>query len=340
MVLAKEYSNNENELSDYINMFLEKHGRNSEETFKMYKNTLEMMSERLFDTTLMGLSIDDIELLTFDVIEKYKSLLLESGNSNGTVNSRISTIKSFIKYLCSVKAINYNIAELDLVETLKDDSEITELIPEETVFQYATYFEEHESRKGAEKKWATLMLLETGNRAEEVLGATKNQFTKDGDDYIFKSKGKQRGKGNVDYFERIGSELYDAIMALNPDSEKVFSISYDMLNNAFTRANEHFGNKLIKYTPHSLKHLAVTLEYNYTGCILQAQRKGKHANIDTTRRYLRLSEKLTVGAYTRRNLYDTQAYKNATLEDLISVIDELPNNMRQLINEKLQLGGK
>lgn len=340
MVLAKEYFTEENELSDYIQMFLDKHGRNSEETLKMYKNTLNMMSERLFNTNLMGLTVDDVELLTFDVIEKYKSLLLESGNSNGTVNSRISTIKSFITFLCARKAITYNVAELELIEMLNDDSEITEIIPEDTVFQYATYFAENESRKGEEKRWATLMLLETGNRAEEILGATKNQFTEDGDDYIFKSKGKQRGKGNADYFERIGSELYEALMALNPDSEKVFSISYDMLNNAFARANEHFGNRLIKYTPHSLKHLAVTLEYQYTGCILQAQRKGKHASIDTTRRYLRLSEKTSVGAYTRRKLNDNNAYKESSLEDLISVIDELPSHMRQLINEKLQLKGR
>lgn len=322
-------------LTDYVKLFFKHHESKSKETYKTYFNSLQLMAKNLFNTDIFNLTIDDIESLNYEKLENYKYKLQEK-NANTTVNNRISSIKSFIEYLSANRIINYNIAELTHVKPLNDDGEITEMIPEDTLFQYADYFEQHEKRKGLEKKWATLLLLETGNRANEVLSLTKNQFIKDGDTYILKSKGSKRGKGNKDYIERIGSEIYNELMNLNPNSEKVFSISYDMLNSAFTRANEYFGNTSVKYSPHSIKHLAVTLEYRYTRDLLSAQRKGKHSSIETTRRYLRMEECVHLGAYSRRLMLDNDLYKTSEKEELVQVINTLPKDIQIMINEQLQ----
>lgn len=325
----------DNSIGQYVEMFLNKCRSKSEDTYTTYYNGLQNMSKSIFKTDLLNLTKEDIESLQYEILNDYKFELAEK-NKNTTVNNRLSTIKSFIEYLTERKVINYNIHELKFIETLNDDSEITEMIPEETLYEYAEYFELHEQRKGNEKKWATILLLETGNRTQEVLDLKKNQFVKDNESYVLKSKGKNKGKGNVEYIERIGLELYNELMKLNPESDKVFSISYGQLCDAFNRANLYFGNLDIKYTPHSIKHLAVTLEYRYTGDILKAQRKGKHASIETTRRYLRVSETSDVGAYSRRLNMDDDLYANVGLDELVDVISQLPKDVQALINQKLK----
>ena len=333
MVLMNEFVFQKLELQDHIESFLEKYRRKSDDTYNAYKSALELMSKNIFDTNLCELRKEDLEMLSHDALEGYKTYLLKMENSNTTINNRISAIKSFIRYLASYNAIVYNISKLDLVEPLPDESIITEMIPEGELYLFTEYFVEYE-KKGLEKKWAALLLLETGNRSEEVLSANKNQFIKDGDTYIFKSKGGNRGKRNKDYYERIGKELYHELMMLNPESEKVFSINYKAFYDSFKRANNYFDNELIRYTPHSIKHLSVTLEYRYTGCILAAQRKGKHSSIETTRRYLRVSDNIPVGAYTRKLSTKNDMYKQLEKDALISIIESLPSEYRDLINMK------
>lgn len=325
----------ESRLTRYVDLFFRKLEEKSKRTHKTYFNSLQLMARNLFNTDIDKLSIEDIESLDYEKLENYKYQLKEV-NANTTVNNRISAIKTFIEYLSANRIINYNIAELSHVKPLNDDGEITEMIPEQTLYDYVQYFEEHEKRKGLEKKWASILLLETGNRANEVLALTKDQFIKYGEFYIVKSKGSKRGKGNKDYAERVDVELYNELMKLNPESNKVFTISYDMLNSAFNRANEYFGNTDLKYTPHSIKHLAVTLEYRYTRDILSAQRKGKHSSIETTRRYLRLEEALHPGAYSRRINMNEELYVEAENEELVEAITMLPKDIQTMINEQLQ----
>lgn len=325
----------ESRLERYVGLFFKRLEAKSIQTYKTYFNSLQMMAKNLFDTDITNLTIEQIESLDYEKLENYKYKLQEI-NSNTTVNNRISAIKTFIEYLSANRIIRYNIAELSHVKPLNDDGDITEMIPEQTLYDYVNFFENFEKRKGLEKKWACILLLETGNRANEVLALTKDQFIKYGEFYIVKSKGSKKGKGNKDYVERVDTELYEQLMKLNPDSEKVFSISYDMLNSAFKRANEHFGNTEVCYTPHSIKHLAVTLEYRYTRDILSAQRKGKHSSIETTRRYLRLEEALHPGAYSRRINMNEELYTQSTSEELIQAIGVLPKDIQTMINEQLQ----
>lgn len=319
----------------YIERFLKARALNSINTSKNYESALQMISKEIFNKDLYDLTKGEIESLTFDKITDYMYHLLENRNTNNTVNSRLGAIRSFIRFLSAREVINYDVSKLDLIDNLKDDSEKTEMIPEETLMRYVDYFEQNE-RNGLEKKWASLLLLETGNRADEIVQINKNQFVKDGDTYILKSKGKNRGKGNKEYFERIGSEMYEELMKLNPELDRVFSISYRSLYDAFQRANDHFENKLIRYTPHSIKHLTLLLEWRYTGDILAVQRKGKHSSLETTRRYLKIEDHLIVGAYTRGISTNLDKYKEVELSTLISVIDTLPLEFRVILNQKLE----
>lgn len=320
----------------YIARFLKEKSLDSKNTAQNYASALRMMAKEVFNKELIDLTKEDIETFTHDKITEYKYFLLENGSSNNTVNSRLFAITSTIRNLKANKAIDYDIGDLDLVKTLFNDKIATECIPEDTLMEYVEYFEASE-RKGLEKKWASLLLLETANRAEEIVSIRKDQFVKDGDTYILKSKGKNVGKGNKEYYERIGSEMYDELMLLNPDSEKVFSISYKALYGAFVRANEAFGNVMIKYTPHSIKHLALLLEWNVTKDILAVQRKGKHSSIETTRGYLKVFEVVIVGAYTRRKNTNLDLYKHVENEKLIEAISDLPLDVRVLINQKLEM---
>lgn len=322
-------------LRECMELFFKEREAKSSDTASTYYYAINNMSNEIFGVDIQFAKREQLESLNFNVLNKYKMKLKET-SSNTTVNNRISAIKSFIKYLTARGAISYDISTLSLVELLNNDSERTEMIPLSVLMQYVEFFETKEQRKGKEKKWVSLLALETGNRIQDLLSIKKNQFTKDGEDYILKSKGENRGKGNKEYIERIGAELYEELMALNPHSDKVFSIKYRAILDAFNRANDHFGNTDVKYTPHSIKHLCVQMEYSMNKDILAASKKANHSSVTTTQLYLRTAETTNVGVYTRMKSTKQDKYKEASLEDLISVISELPADMQFLINKKLE----
>ena len=324
------------ELKEIMELFFVEKADKSGDTANTYYYAINNMSNEIFKKDVSRLTRQEIESLNWGVLNKYKMKLKETC-ANTTVNNRVSAIKSFIKYLTARNVIHYNIAELDLIELLNDDSESIEMIPLETLLNYCNYFENYEQRKGKEKKWLCLLSLEVGNRIQDLLNVKKNQFIKDGDDYILKSKGKNRGKGNKEYIKRVGTVLYEELMKLNPESDKVFSVSYNAMLDAFNRANEHFGNTEIRYTPHSIRHLVARLVYLETnGDILAVKEMLNHDSIETTMRYLKIERVSRVGAFTRMNTVQKDAYKEASLNELISVISELPTDIQFLVNKKLE----
>ena len=336
MVAISYLRTNSINLKEFMELFFNEKEDKSNDTAKTYFYAINNMSNEIFKKDVSRLTRQEIESLNWSVLNKYKMKLKETC-SNTTVNNRMSGIKSFIKYLTARNVISYNIAELDLVDMLNDDSESIEMIPLEILLDYCDYFENFEQRKGKEKKWLCLLSLEVGNRIQDLLSIRKSQFIKDGDDYILKSKGKNRGKGNKEYIKRVGVVLYDELMKLNPDSDKVFSISYDSIINAFNRANEHFGNTEIKYTPHSIRHLVARLEYLDTnGDILAVKEKLNHDSIETTMRYLKVERVSRMGAYSRMLSTEEDKYKKATLDELVRVISDLPMDVQYLINKKLE----
>jgi len=336
MVVINYFRTENAELRDVIELFFEEKNDKSKDTAETYYYAINSMSNEIFGVNVQNLKKEQIESLNWSVLNKYKAKLKETC-SNTTVNNRMSGIKSLIRYLTARNVITYNIAELDLVELLNDDSESIEMIPLEILFDYCDYFENFEQRKGKEKRWICLLGLESGNRIQDLLSIRKSQFIKDGDDYILKSKGKNRGKGNKEYIKRIGTTLYDELMKLNPESDKVFSVSYNAMLNAFNRANEYFGNTEIKYTPHSIRHLVARLEYlDSNGDILAVKEKLNHDSIETTMRYLKIERVSRIGAYSRMLHTKTDKFKEANLDDLINVISDLPMDVQYLINKKLE----
>ena len=336
MVMISYFETNEISVVDCMELFFNEKKDKSQNTFEAYYYSIQNMSREIFKVDVQYLKKEQIQSLTWNVLNQYKAKLKEEC-SNTTVNNRMSAIKSLIRYLTARNVITYNIAELDLVSLLNDDSESIEQIPLDVLLDYVSYFENFEKRKGNEKKWLCLLSLEVGNRIQDLLNVRKSQFIKDGDDYILKSKGKNRGKGNKEYIKRVGVVLYEELMKLNPESDKVFSVSYNAMLDAFNRANEHFGNTEIRYTPHSIRHLVARLTYlENNGDILAVKEMLNHDSIETTMRYLKIERVSRIGAYSRMLSTKTDKFKEANLDELIDVISDLPMDVQYLINKKLE----
>lgn len=337
MVMMMDYRREVKQFNEYIEDFFKEKQRQSNNTYIAYLTNINMVCKDVFGCNIYEMNKNDIESLKLDVLKRYMDNLINSSKyTNTSINNKMYSIKALIRDLTAHDVIEYDISKLNLIKPLPVDSEETEMIPFETALAYAEYFNDNEKHNGEEKKWATILGFELGNRMNEILSLTRNQLVVDGDTVIVKSKGKNRGKGNKEYHEKIGIEIYKELIKLNPNSDKIFSINYRNMADAFQRANEHFGNELLNYTPHSLKHLAVTLEYRFTNDILAAQRKGKHSSIETTRRYLKIEEIVHVGAYSRMISTQRDSYKNTDLETLISIIDTLPMDIKMLINKKIE----
>lgn len=325
MVMMMDYRRENKQFDEYIEDFFKEKQRQSKNTYVAYLTNINMVCREIFGKTIFEMNKNDIESLELDVLKYYMDNLINSGKYNNTsINNKMYAIKALIRHLAAHGVIDYDISKLLLIKSLPVDSEETEIIPFETALEYAEYFAGNETHNGEEKKWATILGFELGNRMSEILALTRNQFVVDGDIVIVKSKGKNRGKGNKEFHEKIDISIYKELIKLNPNSDKIFSITYRNMADAFQRANDHFGNELLNFTPHSLKHLAVTLEYRFTNDILAAQRKGKHSSIETTRRYLKIEEIVHLGAYSRMINTQEDRYKNSDLDTLISIIDTFP----------------
>lgn len=332
-----DYRRENKQFDEYIEDFFKEKQRQSNNTYISYLTNINMVCGDIFGNTIFELNKSDVESLELDVLKYYMDNLISSGKyTNTSINNKMYAIKSLIRHLTAHGIIEYDISKLMLIKSLPVDSEETEMIPFETALEYAEYFDENEKHNGEEKKWATILGFELGNRMSEILALTRNQFVIDGDTVIVKSKGKNRGKGNKDFHEKIDLSIYKELIKLNPNSDKIFSIVYRNMADAFQRANKYFGNELLNYTPHSLRHLAITLEYRYTNDILAAQRKGKHSSIETTRRYLKIEEIVHLGAYSRMIKTQEDSYKKADLNTLINIIDTLPMDIKMLINKKVE----
>lgn len=341
MQLVKKETQFDNYMVKYIQEFFEAKERKSSNTSENYYSDLNGLAEMEFGyTDVRMMTKKDIESLNIDrliaYIRKLDNKKTHDGKKyyrNETINRKIMTVRSFLRYLVAREAIVYNLDSFELLEKLNADGEEIEMIPKDIALKYAAHALTNE-RTGLVKSLMIETALETALRAAELLELEWKQFNVVDDGVIIKSSGKIRAKGNSDYVDKVSHEFYEKLLPLKSttNSEKVFPLKYRTVANMMTRLNKVFDNENKNYSFHSFRKTAITEVYMHTRCIYTAQQKARHRDINTTKRYLRLTDTAITGIMSRIMTEQEEVYKDVEKDVLLVCIEQLPREMKVLLN--------
>ncbi len=322
--------------SEAIEEFLQDKLKKSENTYIAYKSDIAHFFKSIFNKQIQHISKSDLENINLNKLKTYlNNLYIDALNgkincSNKTINRKQAAIKSMIKYLKGINIISNDISYLELIESLPDDSEEIRYMPKHLALKYADFFLKHEAHKPLEKHLLVMLALDTGLRLSELLDLRWNQFVVDGAHVTIHG----RGKGNKKWIDKINYELmYKKLLPLKTnEKDKLFSLSRKNVHDMMQRAKKHFGHEDINYSFHSFKKTAVTFAYRATGSLEQAQKKGRHASLETTKIYLEEEELLVTGVISLGETINPLEYRNATHEELIKALDDIPDDLLFRLN--------
>ena len=347
MVMANYRTSYINEyIGESIEEFLRFKGKKSTNTEKTYRSALNMVfKDILSKREYKYITVSDIEDgLNSDVLFEYFDDLFycekEDGKrkySNQTINNRQSAIKSLIKHLRNRKVIKYDLNDLTVIESLPDTGEEIEMIPFDLAMEYAEYFAKED--QGLEKSLIINLAAETGMRASELLSVEWSNFIEADDGVILKSYGYKKGKGNQEWIDKISKDLYNELLQLKSigNNIKLFTLTYKQLVGLMERGNNLLNKTGINYSFHSFKKLAVTMCYlNNNNCIDTAMKKARHSNVNTTMRYLRLTNLNVTGIISAKMNTSEEMYKTVSHELLLECLEEMRPEMLLLLNNKIK----
>ncbi len=269
-------------MDKYIDLYLDylmyqKHY--SDLTILNYRDDLEFFKEYVDKKKIPFLDID------YSFIRKFYNYLDDKKYSKNTISRRISSIRSFYKYLARNGYVNYN--PFSLTKGPKKDK----LLPK---FLYYNELEELfnacdlDDFYGVRDRLLLEMLYATGMRVGEL------EKVKVKDINLYDNSIKILGKGNKErivYFGEYAREILDMYLDLRDDS-----CEYLFINNKKTRLTargiRYILDKIVKeaslntkVSPHMLRHSFATHLLN-EGCdLLSVQELLGHESLRATQVY-------------------------------------------------------
>lgn len=324
---------------EYIEQYLSEQSKQSKDTARNYGTDFRRFLKETFNTTIEDVTAEILDSVDYDVVIKYRNSLY-GRLANSTINRHMQSLRSIMRHL-KVRNIDgkpilkSDISYFESIKSLPNDSKEIEYMPIEIVDEYIA--EAGKERNHPELKQALIMIaVDVALRIEEALDLRVGQFTM-GDGYVTV---RGYGKGNKEYMDKISVQTYAYLMDItkgdifNPET-KIFSplnrknVS-DMMNRIKT--NLRYQNRNFSF--HSLKKTGVTMAYRVTGDILEAQRKGRHSSLETTRKYLKSEDYGITGVFSLRD-FEEDLYKKTDHDTLIEAIGEMGKDFQHLLNMKL-----
>ncbi len=324
-----------------IEQFLNQKKQRNENTYINYHNDITQFFTVVFDKGYEYVTENEFnsDKTTLNGIIQYLDYLYElkdnEGNklySNSTINRKQASIKALLKFLKIKKLYHNDLSELELITNLPKDTKSIEVLSFDRAMEYANWFKKNEKNKRDEKYLIVKLAIDTGLRASELLKLEWNQFKVEETSVLMNGY----GKGNKKWIERISLPFYKEIEALKNDSNKVFSLTYSDLCKMMIRARESLGDSDKAISFHSFKKCAVSSVYKLTGDILEAQRKGRHESLDTTRIYLQSEDYGITGIISLGDEVDHEVYKKVDQEVLYQAIEEMNKDFIFILNSKIK----
>lgn len=328
-------------IKEAVEQYLNQKKQRNKNTYRNYQTDIEHFIFTVFGKHYSLVSIEEFNsskteldglMQYFDSLYDMKK---ENGNrlfANGTINRKQASVKSLLKFLKVKKVYHQDLTELDSITNLPKTTKNIEYISFENAMKYAEWFKNNEVNKSKEKYIITRLAIDIGKRVTELLTLKWNQFSVESK-YVLVSG---IGKGNQKWTEKISLKFYEEILELKGDSNKVFTLSYSSdIVRMVNRAKKALGDADRAISFHSFRKCSLTNTYRLTGDILEAQRKGNHKSLDTTKLYVETEDYGMTGLISLGGSVTNDLHRTTDNDTLMEAIESMNKDFIFILNYKI-----
>lgn len=274
-------------IPDFLN-YIEFERRYSVHTLNSYTKDLEQFSDFIRETY----QVEKAKEIDFVFIRSWIAFLMEEGNSPRTVNRKISTLKSYFRYLLKVGKIDDN--PVLKITGPKVRKKLPVFIEEKSMDLLITAFEDPKSFEEARDRLVVELFYATGIRRAELIGLKSGDVNRDS--RLIKVLGKRNKErlipihnslfSLIDLYlsfkeKAISSQSQEAYFFLTVKGKKMYpKLVYRIVNNYLSRVSTQK-----KKSPHVLRHTFATHMLNHGADLNAIKELLGHANLAATQIY-------------------------------------------------------
>ena len=262
--------------------YLSSEKRFSEHTVKSYTTDLKQFTDFICDEFQI---IDKIDAIRFQIIRTWIASLLEKGISPRSVNRKISTLKSYFKFLIREGVILEN-PMIKLVAP-KSKKRLPVFIEEEQIFSLLNEVQFEDGFTGERNKLIIEIFYVTGIRLSELINI--KILDVNFHSQVIKVVGKRNKERLIPLSSNVLEELknfidkyqIDYFLFANEDGKKLYTkLVYRIVNKYIGKISS-----LNKRSPHILRHTFATHMLNNGADINAIKDLLGHANLSATQVY-------------------------------------------------------
>ncbi|HKK82347.1 MAG TPA: tyrosine recombinase XerC [Prolixibacteraceae bacterium] len=271
-------------VADYIK-YLQYEKRCSKHTLVAYKKDLDQFIQYMNDVV----GDFNVKAITSKHIRGWVMALMDQGVNPRSVGRKISTLKSFFRYLMREDVVPNNPAQL--VNTPKVAKKLPTYVREASLNQLLDLGIFSHNFEGVRDKLMVSLLYGTGVRLAELKTLTLNHVDMNG--YLIKVLGKRQKERIIPFPKEVKSNIEEYLPLreeINGDDDFLFLTSkgkpvYDKL--IYRVVNKHLSmvTTIKKKSPHVLRHSFATHLLNNGADLNAVKELLGHANLSATQIY-------------------------------------------------------
>lgn len=271
-------------ISDFCD-FLQHQKRYSSHTVLAYQKDLKQFNQYI----LTEFEIDDFNQVKSVFIRSWIVSLIEEGISPRTINRKISSLKSFYKYL--LKKNNVTTNPLLKIVTPKTSKRLPVFIGENEIYDLFNSIDFENTYEGIRDKLILELFYATGVRLSELIELTFNSI--DLNNNTIKVLGKRNKERIIPFGENLKKllikyletrktfNLENDYLFLTKNHKKLYpKLVYSMVNSYLSRVTT-----ATKKSPHVLRHTFATHMLNNGADLNTIKEILGHANLSATQVY-------------------------------------------------------
>ena len=311
-----------------IDIGLNQNKMNSKNTYIAYRSTIDNFFQFTFGCSHNRITPQQIESINGLFVNEYVNYLKEKGNTNRTINQKLSTLKQMATWL---KKSGYSIEPFvfEAFSKLRTNNKNTyEAFEEKEVYSMIEKAKEYTN--GEFKSLLIRLAFDTAFRKNAVLGLKRENFIIKNDKcfvWVY-------DKGNKKDVKPMNEELFAYVLSLmdkfpkallfKSSSDNRIPMSKKAAERLIIKLKKDLGINNKKKTFHSIKKASINRVERLSGGDLSLmQRHGNHANAATTINHYYKGDKedeiyySMVQGYSEPNL---EPIEKATREEIIEAI--------------------
>ena len=238
----------------------------------------------------------DIKTVDADLIRTWISILMEKGFKAATVNRKLSSVKSFYKYLQKMGLVSVNPSVY--IKGPRTDRKLPNFVRHTDMLEVLSYASYSENFEGVRNHFLIELLYVTGIRREEIISLKENDID------IHSCTLKVQGKGNkerlIPISERTKQHLLEYIIIRNNEIKNRTPYLFVRKNGkrmyprmVYEIVNKHLSSvkTLSIKSPHVLRHSFATAMLNNGAEINAVRSLLGHASLSSTQIYTHVTFK-------------------------------------------------